>query len=371
MSNTQNTASRQPPSFKEAQNFRQKSRSAGLDPDRWYAVEYDNGVKKGQIVEVLFWNTPIALYRSEDGQLSAVLNRCPHRQLKLSHGAVENCQLRCASQGWSFNREGWLVDFSHDSFGKPLLKKQLRTYPVAIRYGLIWVFPGDPAKAESVEIPNIPELEGDDSWASVTVDFTWNTHHSMVIDNVCDFAHAFLHRKYKPFIDAKLRHFEADENRVFLRYDTFIGGGRFSGLFVDRERINTRSIDLCYEYPYQWSDTGGKIKHWCFLLPIGERKTRVFFVFYFDAFKIPLTSLKTPRWLTQTVLRIANPLLLKPILLEDGIALEAEQEGYDEFWDAPPIELNPAVPLFQQLTAKKWEAYLQGLEKPKEIFENA
>ena len=71
------------------------------------------------------------------------------------------------------------------------------------------------------------------------------------------------------------------------------------------------------------------------------------------------------------MLRIANPLLLKPILLEDGIALEAEQEGYDEFWDAPPIELNPVVPLFQQLTAKKWEAYLQGLEKPKEIFENA
>ena len=362
MSDKQNSASRTP-SFQEAQNFRQKSRAAGLDPDRWYAVEYDNGVKKGQVTEVVFWNTPIALYRGEDGQLSAVQNRCPHRQLKLSHGAVENCQLRCAYHGWTFNREGWLVDFSHDSFGKPLLKKQLRTYPVAIRYGLIWVFPGDPAKAETVEIPNIPELEGDDPWASVTVDFTWHTHHSMVIDNVCDFAHAFLHRKYRPFTDAKLRHFEADDNRVFLSYDTFVGGGRFSGIFIDRERINTRSIDLCYEYPYQWSDTGGKIKHWCFLLPIGERKTRVFFVFFFDAFKIPLTSLKTPKWLTKTVLRIASPLLLKPILLEDGIALEAEQEGYDEFWDAPPIELNPVVPLFQQLTARKWEAYLQGQDK--------
>jgi hypothetical protein len=51
-------------------------------------------------------------------------------------------------------------------------------------------------------------------------------------------------------------------------------------------------------------------------------------------------------------------LVFKPILEEDGIALEAEQLGYDSHWDAPPIELNPVVPLFQQLTARKWEDYL-------------
>ena len=366
MSTVQNPATRQPPSFEEAKNNRQKSRSAGLDPDRWYAVEYDKAVKIGDVKEVVFWNTSMALYRGEDGQLAAVQNRCPHRQLKLSHGAVDKCQLRCAYHGWAFDREGWLTDYSHDSFDKALLKKQIRTYPVKVRYGLIWVFPGDVAKAEQVAMPAIPELDGEDKWASVTADFTWKSHHSMVMDNICDFAHAFLHRKYQPFTDAKLKHYESDDNRVFLSYDTFVGGGKISGMFVDRNRINTRSIDLCYEYPYQWSDTGGKIKHWCFVLPIDERKTRAFFVFYFDAFKIPLTSLATPKWLTQTILWIAAPLLLKPILAQDGLALEAEQEGYDQYWDEPPIELNPVVPLFQQLTARKWESYLQGLTQPKQ-----
>ena len=359
MRNAPITALRSPPSFEEANNPRQKARAAGLDPDCWYAVEYDNAVKKGQVKEVVFWNTSIALYRGEDGQLAAMQNRCPHRQLKLTHGVVENCQLRCVYHGWTFDRDGWLVDYSHDSFGKSLLKTQLRTYPVAVRYGLIWIFPGNPDVAEERTIPLIPELEGDQRWARVMADFTWQTHHSMVVDNVCDFAHAFLHRKYRPFTDAKLTHYESDENRVYLTYDSFMGGGRISGRFVDRERVNTRSIELCYEYPYQWSNTGGKIKHWCFLLPIGERLTRVFFLFYFDAFKIPLTSLKMPRWLTEVVLRIASPLLVKPLLAEDGIALEAEQEGYDRYWDAPPIELNPVVPLFQQLTARKWEDYLE------------
>jgi len=56
---------------------------------------------------------------------------------------------------------------------------------------------------------------------------------------------------------------------------------------------------------------------------------------------------------------MAVPLLFKPLLDEDGVALEAEQLGYDTYWDAPPIELNPVVPLFQKLTAQKWEDYLE------------
>ena len=347
-----------PPAFSEARNPRQRARSAGLDPDRWYVMEYAGAIKKGQVKEVTFWKTSIALYRGEDGELAAMQNRCPHRHLKLSHGAVDRCNLRCAYHGWAFNREGALVDYSHDSFGKPLIKSQLRTYPVQVRYGLIWLFPGDPQLASERKIPEIPELTGADPWANFTADFTWKTHHSMVIDNICDFAHAFLHRKYRPFTGAKLTHHEADDDRVYLTYDAYMAGGRISGTFVDRKRVNTRSIELCYEYPYQWTNTGDSIKNWSFMLPIDERTTRAFFLFYFDALKIPLIDLKTPKWLTQTVLNIAKPLVFKPILLEDGVALEAEQQGYEANWDAPPIELNPVVPMFQKLIARKWEEHL-------------
>jgi phenylpropionate dioxygenase-like ring-hydroxylating dioxygenase large terminal subunit len=347
-----------PPAFEEARNPRQRARAAGLDPDRWYVVEHDSAIKKGQVKEVVFWKTPIALYRTEDGQLSAVQNRCPHRSLKLSHGVVDQCNLRCVYHGWAFDKQGKLVDYSHDSFGKPLLKTQLRTYPVQVRYGLIWLFPGDPALADERPIPEIPELAGADLWANFAVDFTWKTHHSMVIDNICDFAHAYLHRKYRPFVDAKLTHYESDADRVYLTYDAQMAAGRISGIFVDRNRVNTKSIELCYQYPYQWTNTGGSIKNWSFMLPIDERTTRAFFLFYFDSVKIPLLSVKTPKWLTQMVLNIAKPLVFRPILLEDGVALEAEQLGYEQHWDAPPIELNPVVPLFQKLTAQKWEDYL-------------
>jgi phenylpropionate dioxygenase-like ring-hydroxylating dioxygenase large terminal subunit len=347
-----------PPGFAEARNRRQKARAAGLNPDYWYAVEYDRAVKVGQVVEVRFWHTSIALYRGQDGQLHALENRCAHRQLKLSLGHVEDCRLTCAYHGWSYDGDGRVVAIAHDLFNKPMLRVHVRSYPVRARYGLIWVFPGDPALAAERTIPDIPELEGGNRWACVPIDFTWHAHHSMIIDNVSDFTHAYLHRRYRPFVDPKMTHCQAGENRVTLGYQTGIGRGRISGLFVDRKRVDTNSITLCYEYPYQWSDTGGKIKHWCFLLPLDDRTTRVFFLFYFDALRIPLTPFKIPRWLMTPVLRIANRLLIKPLLRQDGFAVEAEQAGYENHFDAPMIEINPVIGLFQQLTIRKWEEHL-------------
>jgi phenylpropionate dioxygenase-like ring-hydroxylating dioxygenase large terminal subunit len=349
--------------FEAGRNRRQKARAAGLHPDYWYAVEYDRAVPRGRAVEVRFWNTSIALYRGNDGQLHALENRCAHRQLKLTLGNVEGCNLTCAYHGWSYDGQGGVVGVAHDLFGKPRLRVQIRHYPVRVRYGLIWIFPGDPALAEERGIPDIPELEGPQRWACVPLDFTWRAHHSMIIDNVSDFTHAYLHRKYRPFEDAKLTRAETVGDRVVLAYETKVGRGRISGLFVDRRRCNTDHMELAYEYPYQWSNTGDRIKHWCFVLPQDERSTRTFFLFYFDALKIPFTPFRIPRWLMTHVLQIANSVLIGPLLSEDGVAVEAEQEGYEAQPDAPMIEINPVVPMFQDLTIRKWEEHLAASHK--------
>ncbi|MGH7353491.1 MAG: Rieske 2Fe-2S domain-containing protein [Candidatus Rokuibacteriota bacterium] len=348
------------PSFAEARNLREKARAAGLHPDYWYAVEYDRAVQPGAVVETQFWGQSIALWRDEDGALHAVENRCAHRQLKLTLGSVEDCRLTCAYHGWAYDGTGRLAHVPHELFGRPLPKVTLRTYPVKARYGLVWVYPGDPARADRRSIPDIPELEDPGRWACVPLDFTWRAHHSMVVDNVSDFTHAWLHRKYRPFEDARLTRCERVGDAVHVSYDTRVGRGRISGLFVDRRRVNTNAMDLCYEYPYQWSNTDGKIKHWCFFLPIDESTTRTFFLFYFESLRIPLTPLRIPRRLMTLVLRISNRVLIHPLLAQDGFAVEAEQRGWETHHDRPVPDLNPAVGLFQQLTVKKWEEYLAG-----------
>jgi phenylpropionate dioxygenase-like ring-hydroxylating dioxygenase large terminal subunit len=346
------------PSFAAARNLRQKARAAGMHPDYWYAVEYERKVPPGGVVEVKFWDTSIALFRGSDGRLRAVEDRCAHRHVKLSIGQVTGCALTCMYHGWSYDEHGRLVDIPHEQFDREFGNVRIRSYPVRSRYGLIWLFPGNPALAEQTPVPDIPELEGPARWACVPIDFTWRAHHSMIVDNVSDFTHAHLHRRYRPFVGAKLTSCETRGAKVELSYDVVVGDGRFSKLFVDRKQVRTDRMDLAFEYPYQWSNTGDRIKHWCFLLPIDERTTRVFFLFYFDALKIPFTPFRIPRSIMAPFLGAANWLLIKPLLSEDGAAVEAEQQAYEKFSGGPALEFNPAVAMFQKLIVRRWEEHL-------------
>jgi len=348
-----------PPTFAEARHRRQKVRVAGLDPDYWYAVEHEHAVPRDRAVEVTFWNRSIALFRGADGRVRALENRCAHRHLPLTLGSVEGCRLTCMYHGWSYDESGRLADVPHDRFGHPVPAVGIRAYPAQVRYGLVWIFPGDPARAAERRVPDIPELEGRGRWACVPLDFTWRAHHSLIVDNVSDFSHAWLHRKYRPFSDARLTRCEAIGDRVYVSYETKVGRGKISGLFVDRRRVNTDAIDLCYEYPYQWSNTDGKIKHWCFFLPIDEHTTRTFFLFYFESLRVPLTRMRIPRGLMTPLLGLANRLLVAPLLRQDGEAVEAEQLAYERYHALAVPDLNPAVALFQQLTVRKWEEHLE------------
>jgi hypothetical protein len=346
------------PSFSEAKNRRQKVRAAGMNPNYWYAVEYVAKLGRGQLVEVRFWGKSIAVFRGQDGQLRAIENRCAHRQLELTTGEVRGCQVVCPYHGWTFAGDGKLASIPHELFGKPLPNIRLPDFAVRERYGLIWLFPGDQTRAASVPMPEIPELEGADAWACVPVDFVWQAHHSMIIDNVLDFTHEYLHRKFQPFKDPKLTHVEVEGDSVFVEYDTQVAAGKFYSRFVPRESANTNHMRLAYQYPHQWSNTDNWIKHWCFVLPIDERTTRAFFLFYYKQLRLPIVPLAIPRRLMEPILTVANRLLMRPLLEEDGFAVEAEQRGYERHFDAPIAELNPAVLEFQKLTIRKWEEYL-------------
>jgi hypothetical protein len=58
-------------------------------------------------------------------------------------------------------------------------------------------------------------------------------------------------------------------------------------------------------------------------------------------------------------------LVVRPLLLEDGFAVEAEQEAWKKHYEQPIFELNPVVHQFQQLTIRKWEEHLARSESGK------
>jgi phenylpropionate dioxygenase-like ring-hydroxylating dioxygenase large terminal subunit len=357
------TTPQPPPDLKEARNRRQKARACGLSPNHWYIVDYEGALKPGQVKEVIFWKRPIALFRGQDGQYRALENRCAHRQVKLSAGQVRGSELCCMYHGWTYDGDGRLTGVSHELFGRKLPRLKLAAFRVRVRYGMIWLFPGDPELADQVPLPELPELEGPEAWACVPVDFTWDAHHSMVLDNVSDYAHGYLHRKYKPFDDAVLRHHETVGDEVRVVYDAKIGAGKLMDLFVKRSDLGSNRIELRYAYPYHTSNTDDFIKHFISALPIDERTTRVFFLFYYKRLKIPGLPFYFPKQLMVPLIKLGNLFIVRPVLDQDGEALDLEQRGYEEGWDTPAAEMNPIIEAFQDLTIRKWEEYLAGLQQ--------
>jgi 4beta-methylsterol monooxygenase len=364
------------PDYGHARTKRQKQRAAGLHPDYWYPALWSHELAPGQVREVVFWGKSFAIFRGSDGRARALENRCAHRQLKLSLGQVEGCQLSCSYHGWKYDESGKCVHIGHSLFGHKMPNVRVEAFPVQERYGVIFIFPGDPALASSRALPEIPEWADDSGWGKLSIDFTWAAHHSIIIDNTCDFTHAHLHRVRKPFTHAELTDLATDGDRVNLAYDTQVGQGRISKLFVNRKRTNTNSMRLGYSYPYQWSSTDEKIKHWCFVLPIDARTTRVFFLFYFSpqVLQVPLfpaTPTRLAAGAIGAIMPILKRLVVKPLLEEDGVAVEAEQAGYEAHFDQPVPDLNPVVHAFQELTVRKWEEYLESRGKTRGARDDA
>ena len=268
-----------PPSFEHARNRRQKARAAGLDPDYWYAVEQSSRLRKGKHLETKFMGRSIAVFRGQDGRVRAVENRCAHRHIKLTEGEVVDCRLVCPYHGWSYDGEG-RAHIPHDLFGRKEPDIRIASVPVRERYGLVFVFPGDPEVAEVRDIPSIPELEGPAPWPHAIVQFDCSGHHSMLLENVSDFTHGFLHRKFQPFEGTDLRRCETIGDRVELEYDSKIGAGRLQDMFIDRGEGGCDHMLACYDYPYHWSNTQDRIKHFLFTLPVDESHNRHIFIFY-------------------------------------------------------------------------------------------
>ena len=189
---------------------------------------------------------------------------------------------------------------------------RIRAYPVAVRYGLIWLFPGDPALAPRRRLPDVPELEGPDPWAYVPHSFTWRAHHSMVIDNLCDLTHAHLHRSFPSFQPGRLLGSEAQDDRVLMRYEAKVGP-------LVRARSAAPSVlEIAYEYPYhrarfEWSGIAGRITYWTFLLPLDVVTTRVFFMFCYDRLRIPWLPFTLGHRPLTWLLRLGNA-VVRPLL---------------------------------------------------------
>jgi len=122
-------------------------RRVGAHPDHWYPLAWSHELRVGKTLGRRFAGDPIVLYRGKSGRVFALEDRCAHRQVPLHLGIVSGDELKCHYHGWTYNCTGKCVNVPY--LGPERQPAGVKSYPAQEIDGLIFIFPGDPALAES------------------------------------------------------------------------------------------------------------------------------------------------------------------------------------------------------------------------------
>jgi renierapurpurin 18,18'-hydroxylase len=206
-------------------------RKTRIHPDFWYPLARSHEIKKGKPHGVTFAGDPIVLVRQEDGGVYALEDRCAHRQVPLHLGVVERDCIKCAYHGWKFDHTGKCVGVPY--LDKCSLRpKNVRSYPCREAYGLVFVYPGDMTKLDSVAFPEIPSAS-DPNYKTRYLDRLVRCHFTFMHENLMDMNHQFLHRRFMGGIKTTLLDLRQGDNWAEADY-TF---SRMSGKQPIGERL--------------------------------------------------------------------------------------------------------------------------------------
>jgi phenylpropionate dioxygenase-like ring-hydroxylating dioxygenase large terminal subunit len=173
----------------------------------WYCAGWGAELDKAPVGRRML-GEPVMVYRAESGEPIALEGRCPHRFAPLHLGKVEGDRVTCPYHGLMFDRTGACVHNPHADGTIPE-EARLRTYPVVERDGVIWIWMGDPAKADPELIVDAGFLM-DPRYASVRGYLSVSAHYQLVIDNLLDLTHpAILHRgglSSEEYLGEKMQH---------------------------------------------------------------------------------------------------------------------------------------------------------------------
>ena len=111
--------------------------------------------------------------------------------------------------------------------GRP--PRGVRASPVREAYGLVFVFPGDPSKADGMPLPELPEFDSE-RHKTMTYSRTVGCHYSFMHENLLDMNHQFLHRGVVGRIHPELLDYETGLDWVQARYQfTHTAGKKVRG----------------------------------------------------------------------------------------------------------------------------------------------
>ena len=158
----------------------------------WYVAALSPDVDR-TLKPVRLLSEAIVLYRTQDGKPVALEDACPHRKLPLSMGRLKGDAVECGYHGLTFDGSGACIDAATQQRIPPFAR--VRSYPVRDKYGLLWIWMGEPEQATRQEIFDIEHF-GNPAWHTSAGDrLLCGCNYLWLVDNLLDPSHvAWVHR---------------------------------------------------------------------------------------------------------------------------------------------------------------------------------
>ncbi|MDX8052401.1 aromatic ring-hydroxylating dioxygenase subunit alpha [Lentzea sp. BCCO 10_0798] len=168
---------------------------SGFPRDQWYVAAYGSEIEHDLFTRTIC-GEPILFWRTRDGAVTAMPDRCVHRRFPLSQkpSRLVDDQVVCGYHGFTYDASGKCVAVP----GQTRIPRTARLlpYPVVEQDSFVWVFIGDPANADASRIPRAPWLVSPD-YTTVAGMEPLNARYELLVDNLLDLSHeTYLHGGY-------------------------------------------------------------------------------------------------------------------------------------------------------------------------------
>lgn len=192
-------------------------RTTPLILNEWYvaafAAELGHTLTKRKLL-----GRNVVLYRTRDGRPVALDDRCAHRSFPLSSGTLDGDTIVCGYHGFRYDPAGDCIEIP--SQAKCPKGIGVRAYPLVEQGPLVWIWMGDPLRAEEARIPSLPWLTSGD-WALSQGYFALAAGYVSLHENLMDLTHlSYLHANSFGTADYALAPYETsleDGHYVLLR----------------------------------------------------------------------------------------------------------------------------------------------------------
>jgi vanillate O-demethylase monooxygenase subunit len=157
----------------------------------WYVAAWDHEVTR-KILARTIAGRPLAIYRTEDGRPVALADACWHRLAPLSLGKLVGKEdIQCPYHGIRYNAAGRCTSMPAQETINP--SATVPSFPAVERYRYLWVWLGDPTKADPALIPDMHQMT-DSSWTGDGLTIHAPCNYQLVLDNLMDLTHEeFVH----------------------------------------------------------------------------------------------------------------------------------------------------------------------------------